>query len=45
MLIIIQLYCHGKTIIEVNEKLNSNFELVATWFHENCMLINPGKYD
>ena len=26
-----------------NKKLKSNFELVTTWFHENCMLLIPAN--
>ena len=34
---------YGKTIVEVKEKLESDFDLVTTWFHDNRVLLNPGK--
>ena len=37
------LYYHGKTKEEENAKLNLDFQLVTTWLHENCMLLNPFK--
>ena len=37
------LYCYGKMINEVNEKLKLDFKLVTAYFHENQMLLNFGK--
>ena len=36
-------HSYHKTVNEVNEKLKLDFKLVITWFHENRMLVNPGK--
>ena len=37
------LFCFGKNIDVVNEKLKVDFLTLITWFHENYMQLNPGK--
>ena len=37
------LYCYGKTINKVNEKLKLDFKSVTTCFPEKRMLLNSGK--
>ena len=38
-----QLYCTGRDVKSVNETLNSEFRVAATWFVTNSLSLNPGK--
>ena len=38
------LYSIGKSLKMVKENLKINFLIMQKWFHENHMVLNPGKY-
>ena len=37
------LYCHGKTVDEVRQKLTVAFQTANQWFQENCLRVNFKK--
>ena len=37
------LYAYGKSLSIIIENPKADFERISTWFHENCMVVNPDK--
>ena len=33
-------YCHGKTVDEVKQKLTADFQTVVQWFQRNRLMVN-----
>ena len=37
------MYCHGKTVDEVKQKLTVGFQTVVQWFQQNQLMVNMKK--